>query len=57
MNAWANFWGAWIVVSGIAFAVITAIVAWKGFGDLRAMFRDLGAEKGGIDRERSGRPR
>lgn len=45
MNLWAAFWGAWIILSGIAFAGITLVVAWKGSADLRAMFRDLGTTR------------
>lgn len=46
MNLWAAFWGAWLIVSGLTFAGITVIVAWKGLADLRTMFCDLIAEKG-----------
>jgi len=52
MNLWAGFWGVWIVISGLAFAGITVIVAWKGLGDLRTMFRDLTTEKGEAGRGR-----
>jgi hypothetical protein len=45
MKLWVEFWRAWLLVSGGAFAGITVIVAWKGLADLRAMFRDLSAEK------------
>jgi hypothetical protein len=41
MHAWELFWTASLLVSGIAFAVITAIVSVRGFGDLREMFRNL----------------
>lgn len=41
MRAWELFWTASLVVSGIAFAAITAIVSVRGFGDLREMFRNL----------------
>ncbi|HEX3435616.1 MAG TPA: hypothetical protein VHT24_02535 [Pseudacidobacterium sp.] len=41
MNAWMYFWAAWLVISGVAFAGITLIVAVKGFQDLRAMFSGL----------------
>jgi hypothetical protein len=44
MNLWAEFWRVWLVISGLTFAGITVIVAWKGLADLRAMFRDLTAE-------------
>jgi len=55
MSAWIHFWGAWLIISGATFAGITVIVAWKGFADLRSMFRDLGAEKGDAARGREGR--
>jgi hypothetical protein len=57
MNLWIQFWGIWLILSGAAFAGITVIVAWKGFADLRAMFRDLGAEKGAVENGREGRSR
>jgi hypothetical protein len=41
MRAWKIFWTVSLVASGIAFAVITAIVSVRGFGDLREMFRNL----------------
>ena len=48
MNLWAEFWRAWLIISGLAFAGITLIVAVKGLADLRSMFRDLTAEKGDV---------
>jgi len=45
MNAWGFFWAAWLVVSGVAFAAITVVVALKGFQDLRAMFVGLSVKK------------
>ncbi len=45
MNAWICFWAVWLVISGAAFAIITLIVAVKGFQDLRAMFAGLSGEK------------
>jgi hypothetical protein len=41
MNAWMDFWTAWLVLAGVAFAGITLVVAVKGFHDLRAMFAGL----------------
>ncbi|HZD49742.1 MAG TPA: hypothetical protein VE178_13455 [Silvibacterium sp.] len=52
MKMWIQFWGIWLLISGATFAGITVIVAWKGFADLRAMFRDLAAEKDGAKRGR-----
>lgn len=57
MNAWIHFWGVWLIISGATFAGITLIVAFKGFADLRSMFRDLGAEKGDGRRGRAGHSR
>jgi hypothetical protein len=39
---WLHFWEANLVISGVAFCVITGIVAIRGFGDLRRMMSDLG---------------
>lgn len=41
MRGWQVFWTVSLIVSGIAFAAITAIVSVRGFGDLREMFRNL----------------
>ena len=41
MNAWGYFWTASLVISGIAFAAITAIVSARGFRDLKTMFARL----------------
>lgn len=41
MNFWLDFWAIWLVLAGAAFAVITLIVAVKGFQDLRTMFAGL----------------
>lgn len=41
IRAWELFWVVSLVVSGAAFAAITAIVTVRGFGDLREMFRKL----------------
>lgn len=53
MNLWAEFWGVWLILSGLTFAGITLIVAWKGLADLRAMFRDLATEKAAAGHGRS----
>ena len=45
MNGWMNFWAAWLVISGVAFAVITLIVAVKGLRDLLAMFAGLSVKR------------
>jgi hypothetical protein len=49
---WIHFWAIWLIVSGATFACITIIVAWKGVGDLRMMFRDLTREKGDTESAR-----
>lgn len=41
MKAWEYFWTVSLVISGIAFACITAIVSVRGFRDLRTMFERL----------------
>jgi hypothetical protein len=48
MSAWGDFWAAWLVISAVAFAAITLIVAVKGFQDLRAMFAGL-SKKGQVE--------
>jgi hypothetical protein len=45
MSGWEYFWAAWLVISGMAFAVITLVVAVKGFRDLRAMFAGLSVKR------------
>jgi hypothetical protein len=44
MRFWLGFWTILLVVAGTSFAVITAVVAIKGFGDLRAMLRGLSGQ-------------
>ncbi len=41
MNIWATFWMLCLIVAGGAFALITLIVMFKGFKDLREMLREL----------------
>ena len=41
MRVWEAFWAISLLVAGASFALITAIVAIKGFQDLRAMFQRL----------------
>jgi len=41
MAGWLTFWEISLVVSGVAFAVISVIVAVRGFGDLRRMMAKL----------------
>jgi hypothetical protein len=45
MTGWAYFWAAWLIISGVAFALITLVVAVKGFQDLRAMFAGLSGKE------------
>jgi uncharacterized protein (DUF2141 family) len=49
MNLWVTFWGVWLLLSGIAFALITVIVAVRGFKDLKFMFEGLRAHQGKVD--------
>ena len=42
MKALAWFWAVWLIISGVSFAFITVLVAFRGFGDLRRLFRLLG---------------
>jgi hypothetical protein len=44
MNAWRIFWEACLIVAGTTFAGITAIVAVRGFADLREMFASLAGQ-------------
>jgi len=41
MRAWELFWAVSLVISGVAFAGITVVVAVRGFADLREMFAHL----------------
>lgn len=41
MNYWLVFWTVWLVIAGVSFAAITAIVTVKGYADLRTMFSRL----------------
>jgi hypothetical protein len=50
MNYWRVFWTFWLITAGTSFAVITGIVTFKGFQDLRNMFRGL-ARQGTKDHE------
>jgi len=41
MKVWEYFWLLCLIVAGGAFALITLIVAVKGFKDLREMLKGL----------------
>jgi hypothetical protein len=41
MRVWQSFWSVSLLVAGISFSFITAVVAIKGFEDLRDLFRRL----------------
>jgi len=41
MKVWQMFWSISLLVAGGSFAFITAVVAVKGFQDLRDLFRRL----------------
>ena len=45
MNYWEIFWTFWLVTAGVSFAVITGIVAVKGYRDLRNMFSGLAEQR------------
>ena len=45
MNYWLIFWTVSLVIAGVSFAVITAIVMVKGYKDLRLMFSRLAEQK------------
>lgn len=49
MTSWITFWGVWLLISGIAFAFITVVVAIRGFKDLKFMFEGLRAHSGRVD--------
>ena len=41
MQAWQMFWTVWLLLSGVAFALITVVVTLKGFGDVRRMLSGI----------------
>ena len=41
MNGWELFWTVWLFFSGAAFALISIMVTFKGFGDVRRMLSGL----------------
>jgi hypothetical protein len=45
MNGWLIFWTIALIVSGCAFAFITAAVTVLGFRDLRHMFAGLSHQR------------
>ena len=47
MESWRLFWTVFLVVSGVSFAFITAVVTVKGFGDLLEMFSRLSEQREG----------
>ena len=53
MSGWLTFWEISIVVSGIAFAFISVVVAVRGFGDLRQMMAVLSRVQPGRDDDRA----
>ena len=46
MRAWLFFWAASLLIAGVSFAGITIVVAFRGFHDLRELFRHLLERKG-----------
>jgi hypothetical protein len=49
MISWLNFWTVLLLVAGSSFAVITAVVTIKGFGDMREMLKGLSKQQGHKD--------
>ena len=49
MIFWLSFWTVALLVAGVSFACITAIVTVRGFGDLREMFNRLRREDTGAE--------
>ena len=47
MHAWQIFWTVWLLFAGAAFAVISIVVALKGFGDVRRMLSGIKAQDKG----------
>ena len=45
MQAWQTFWTIWLLFSGAAFALITVVVAIKGFGDVKRMLSGIKGRK------------
>jgi len=45
MESWRIFWTIFLVVSGVSFAFITAVVTVKGFKDLLDMFSRLSEQQ------------
>jgi hypothetical protein len=41
MQGWQIFWTIWLLFAGAAFAIITVVVAIKGFGDVRRMLSGI----------------
>ena len=41
MHGWQIFWTIWLLVAGVAFALITVVVTLKGFGDVRRMLSGI----------------
>ncbi len=46
MEAWTTFWGIFLIVALIVFALISIVVSIGGFADLRKLFADLDKDDG-----------
>jgi hypothetical protein len=46
MRAWQTLWSIILLFAGLSFALITLVVAIKGFEDLRYLFRRLQEREG-----------
>ena len=44
MIGWVTFWAVWAIIAGVAFAIITVVVAIVGAADLRKMFHSLASK-------------
>jgi hypothetical protein len=46
MSGWQMFWTGSLIIAGSSFAIITAIVTFRGYQDLMQMFRRLTLQSG-----------
>jgi hypothetical protein len=48
-SGWLTFWEISLIVSSVAFAFISVVVALRGFGDLRQMMAELSRTQPGAN--------
>ena len=53
MSAWLAFWETSLVISAVAFAFISVVVAVRGFSDLRQMMAGLSRVRSGTDDDKT----